>query len=150
MNTLLAKLKESDRRLAAMYEDQLAAAVPQLVADTRESTAPVKTAVKNVGHFGSFDALRKTVLDVRGRLGDDTPVVVALAGVSEDDKPMVAVATNEAARKAGIKAGDLVRGASKMLGGGGGGKPDFAQGGGVDATRIDAALEALANEAMRG
>ena len=150
VNTLLAKLKESDRRLAAMYEDQLAAAVPQLVADTRESTAPVKTAVKNVGHFGSFDALRKTVLDVRGRLGDDTPVVVALAGVSEDDKPMVAVATNEAARKAGIKAGDLVRGASKMLGGGGGGKPDFAQGGGVDATRIDAALEALANEAMRG
>ena len=90
------------------------------------------------------------MLDVRGRLGDDTPVVVALAGVSEDDKPMVAVATNEAARKAGIKAGDLVRGASKMLGGGGGGKPDFAQGGGVDATRIDAALEALANEAMRG
>ena len=37
VNTLLAKLKESDRRLAAMYEDQLAAAVPQLVADTRES-----------------------------------------------------------------------------------------------------------------
>ena len=29
-------------------------------------------------------------------------VVVALAGVNEDDKPMVAVATNEAARKAGI------------------------------------------------
>ena len=46
--------------------------------------------------------------------------------------------------------GDLVRGASKILGGGGGGKPDFAQGGGADATKINEALEALANQAMKG
>lgn len=149
VNTLLAKLKESDRRLAAMYEGQLAASVPELVKAAQTSAAPVRVAAKNVGHFGSFDALRKTVLDVRGRLGDDKPVVVALAGVSEDDKPMVAVATNEAARKAGIKAGDLVRGASKMLGGGGGGKPDFAQGGGQDASKIDEALAALETEALK-
>ena len=137
VNALLAKLKESDRRLASMYESQLAASVPALVADTKNSAALVKVAVKNVGHFGAVDALRKTVLDVRAQLGEDAPVVVALAGVNEDDKPMVAVATNEAARKAGIKAGDLVRGAAKVLGGGGGGKPDFAQGGGVDASKID-------------
>ena len=64
VNTLLAKLKESDRRLAAMYEGQLAASVPQLVAAAKTSAARVKVAAKNVGHFGSFDALRKTVLDV--------------------------------------------------------------------------------------
>ena len=63
---------------------------------------------------------------------------------------MVAVATNAAARDLGIKAGDLVRGASKMLGGGGGGKPDFAQGGGADASKIDEALEALKAQAMKG
>ena len=149
INPMLAKLKESDRRLASMYESQLAASVPALVADTKNSAAPVKVAVKNVGHFGAVDALRKTVLDVRAQLGEDAPVVVALAGVNEDDKPMVAVATNEAARKAGIKAGDLVRGAAKVLGGGGGGKPDFAQGGGVDASKIDEALEALKHEAQK-
>ncbi len=99
VNMLLAKLKESDRRLAAMYESQLAASVPTLVAEAKASSAPVKVAKKNVGHFGSFDALRKTVLDVRGQLGEDAPVVVALAGMNEDGKPMVAVATNEAARK---------------------------------------------------
>ena len=150
VNMLLAKLKESDRRLAAMYESQLAASVPTLVAEAKASSAPVKVAKKNVGHFGSFDALRKTVLDVRGQLGEDAPVVVALAGMNEDGKPMVAVATNEAARKQGIKAGDLIRGASKVLGGGGGGKPDFAQGGGADATKIDEALEALAGQALKG
>lgn len=150
VNALLAKLKESDRRLAAMYESQLAAAVPELVKAAQASQAPVRVAAKNVGHFGSFDALRKTVLDVRSRLGEESPVVVALAGVSADDKPMVAVATNEAARKLGIKAGDLVRGASKILGGGGGGKPDFAQGGGADASKIDDAISALEHEALKG
>ncbi|MCH4208609.1 alanine--tRNA ligase [Bifidobacterium sp.] len=143
LNVLLAKLKESDRRLAAMYEAQLAASVPELVKQTKDSNAPVKVATKNVGHFGSFESLRKTVLDVRGQLGEEVPAVVALAGISDEDRPMVAVATNAAARKFGIKAGDLVRGASKVLGGGGGGKPDFAQGGGTDATKIDAALGAL-------
>ena len=37
-----------------------------------------------------------------------------------------------------------------LLGGGGGGKPDFAQGGGADATKIDEALEALAGQALKG
>jgi alanyl-tRNA synthetase len=149
INVLLAKLKDSDRRLAAMYESQLAASVPGLVKQAQESNAPVKVAASNVGHFGSFETLRKTVLDVRGKLGEDVPAVVALSGINEDGKPMVAVATNEAARKAGIKAGYLVRGASKVLGGGGGGKPDFAQGGGTDATKIDAALNALTQAVAR-
>lgn len=149
INTLLAKLKDSDRKLASMYEAQLAQSVPEILAQAQQSTAPVVVAAKNVGHFGSFDVLRKTVMDMRNRLGDDKPVVVALAGVSEDDKPMIAVATNELARKDGIKAGDLVRGASKILGGGGGGKPDFAQGGGADASKIDEALSALTHEAMK-
>ena len=39
VNALLAKLKESDRRLASMYESQLAASVPALVADTKNSAA---------------------------------------------------------------------------------------------------------------
>ena len=134
-----------------MYESQLAASVPALVADTKNSAAPVKVAVKNVGHFGAVDALRKTVLDVRAQLGEDAPVVVALAGVNEDDKPMGAVATvcGKEAVARGIKAGDLVRGAAKVLGGGGGGKSDFAQGGGVDASKIDEALEALKHEAQK-
>ncbi|KFI46776.1 alanyl-tRNA synthetase [Bifidobacterium bohemicum] len=149
VKALEAKVKESDRRLASLYESQLAGAVPQLVASAEdESVSGLHLASSNVGHFGSFDALRKTVLDVRGRLGEDAPVVVALAGINEDGKPMVAVATNEMARKAGLKAGDLVRVASKILGGGGGGKPDFAQGGGADAGKVDEALSALRQMAV--
>ena len=45
-------------------------------------------------------------------------------------RPLTVVATNEAARERGVKAGELVRTAAKTLGGGGGGKDDVAQGGG--------------------
>ena len=103
VNMLLAKLKESDRRLAAMYESQLAASVPTLVAEAKASSAPVKVAKKNVGHFGSFDALRKTVLDVRGQLGEDAPVVVALAGYERGRQAHGRRGNNEAARKQGIE-----------------------------------------------
>jgi alanyl-tRNA synthetase len=52
----------------------------------------------------------------------------------------VVVATNESARTHGLRAGDLVKAASTALGGGGGGKPDLAQGGGTDVAAIPAAI----------
>ena len=150
ISALLAKLKESDRRLAATYEQQMAQAVPELASQALHAPEDVKIASRNMGRFGSVDALRKTVTDLRARMGEEYPVVVALAGVSEDDKPVIFVATNQAARDRGFRAGDLVRTASKVLGGGGGGKPDFAQGGGQDASAIDRALKALSDQVREG
>ena len=141
--SLMDKLKESDRKLAALYESQLKAQIPALVESARLSSDDVVVVASHVGQFASTDALRSAVMDVRAQIGDNKPVVVALAGVGESGSPSIIVATNDPARDKGLKAGDLVRNASKMLGGGGGGKPDFAQGGGQDASRIDAALEDL-------
>ena len=123
-----------------MYGAQLAQSVPALVDEANASQADVVVISRNVGRFGSFEALRRTVLDIRSRMGEGRPVVIALAGVNEDDRPMIAVATNASARSLGFKAGDLVRSASAVLGGGGGGKPDFAQGGGVDVSKVDEAI----------
>ena len=114
----------------------------------KNSADDVVVAAKNVGNFGSSDALRKAVADIRARLGESKPTVVALAGEAEGGKAVIIVAANEAARNNGIKAGDLARTASKMLGGGGGGKPDMAQGGGVDVTKIDEALDGLSVQAQ--
>jgi alanyl-tRNA synthetase len=42
--------------------------------------------------------------------------------------------------KKGVKAGDCVKEAVKLVGGGGGGRPDLAEAGGKDPSQIDAAL----------
>ncbi|MFD9013056.1 DHHA1 domain-containing protein, partial [Streptomyces sp. NPDC059552] len=86
--------------------------------------------------------LRKLVLDVRGRIQGDRPAVVALF-TTANDRPLTVIATNEAARERGLKAGDLVRTAAKTLGGGGGGKPDVAQGGGQNPGAIPEAISAV-------
>jgi alanyl-tRNA synthetase len=70
--------------------------------------------------------------------------VVALVATSEDGKAsiVVGVTPDLIAR---ISAVDLVRKASAVLGGkGGGGKPDMAQAGGPDGSKADAALAAIA------
>mgnify|MGYP001545572088 CR=1 FL=1 len=80
---------------------------------------------------------------MRERLGSD-PVVVALAA-RIGDKPAVIVATNDAARSSGARAGVLAKLAAGILGGGGGGKDDLAQGGGSDPSAIAGALSAIAD-----
>jgi alanyl-tRNA synthetase len=85
---------------------------------------------------------------VRSRLGESEPSVVAIAGAAKG-RPVVVVATNAAARAAGVRAGALVKLASGVLGGGGGGKDDLAQGGGTDVSKVGEALDAVLT-AVRG
>jgi alanyl-tRNA synthetase len=56
---------------------------------------------------------------------------------------VIVVATNEEARRWGLKAGELVRQGSGVLGGGGGGKDDLAQGGGTDPAKVGDALRRI-------
>ncbi len=50
----------------------------------------------------------------------------------------------------GVKAGPIIRAAAKLQGGGGGGKPDLAQGGGPNVARLDEALKAGMEEMRAG
>lgn len=147
----LARLKEVEKELAALRAAQLQAEAGRLVQDAVEvsgAQATVRLLAHDAGPVGSGDELRSLVLDLRSRLENTagnaagTPAVVAMAGTAKG-RPLVVIGTNQAARGAGLKAGALVKTACGVLGGGGGGKDDLAQGGGQDASRIDAALAAV-------
>ena len=140
IHDLLANLKQAERRIAELEAAQLATRVPALA----ESAAPaggVRLVAESLGAVNSADDARRVAVEVRERLGDGA-AAVALGGES-NGKPIIVVATNEAARAEGVKAGELVKLAAGILGGGGGGKPDVAQGGGQDAAQLPAALEAI-------
>ena len=57
---------------------------------------------------------------------------------SETGKLVAAVGQSGLAK--GVKAGSIIRAAAKALGGGGGGRPELAQGGGPNVEKLDEAL----------
>ncbi|WP_317228667.1 alanine--tRNA ligase [Clavibacter sp. MX14-G9D] len=137
---LMANLRTAERRIADFEAQALQQRVPALLAQGSR-VGSVTLIQESLGGVRSADEVRQLVTLVRERAGSD-PVVVALAGDAAG-KPTVIVATNQAARDAGAKAGQLARAAAAVLGGGGGGKDDLAQGGGSDVSAIPDALAAV-------
>jgi alanyl-tRNA synthetase len=138
---LLANLKAAEKRIAQFEASALAERVPAIVS-TAHPVGGVTLVSENVGAAASSEELRSLATTVRDRLGSEASVVALAANVS--GKPSVIVATNSASRDAGARAGALAKIAAGILGGGGGGKDDLAQGGGSDLAAIGAALDAIA------
>ena len=132
-----AQLKAAEKKIAAFEAAKLAERVPELLASA-ETLGDVRVVTASLGTVGSADDIRGLALQLRERLSSEAGVVV-LAGEAAG-KPVVIAATTEGARTAGVRAGDLAKLGAKVLGGGGGGEPDLAQGGGTDPAQIDAAL----------
>ncbi|MFF4479259.1 alanine--tRNA ligase [Streptomyces sp. NPDC001520] len=138
---MLSKLKEAEKEIERFRAEKVLQAAAGLAQGAKDVRGTALVAAK-VPDGTSADDLRKLVLDVRGRIPGDRPAVVALFTVA-GGRPLTVIATNEAARERGLKAGDLVRTAAKTLGGGGGGKPDVAQGGGQNPDAVGEAIEAV-------
>ncbi|RTE67032.1 alanine--tRNA ligase [Amphritea opalescens] len=80
-------------------------------------------------------ALRDTIDQLKNKLGSG---VVVLATIADGKVSLAAGVTKDLTGQ--VKAGDLVRNLTAALGGKGGGRPDFAQGGGTDTEALPAVL----------
>ncbi|WJX99224.1 alanine--tRNA ligase [Curtobacterium sp. 458] len=140
IQSLMDDLKTAQKRIAEFESANLQQRVPA-IARTASTVGATTVVAEKVDGVQSGDDLRSLATGVRAQLGDGAAVVVLGAVVNE--KPVVIVATNDAARAAGVQAGPLAKEAAGVLGGGGGGKPDLAQGGGTDAAALPAALRAV-------
>ncbi|HET6671934.1 MAG TPA: alanine--tRNA ligase, partial [Agromyces sp.] len=124
---LVTSLKAAEKKIQAFEARALSDRVPALAANAVR-TGEVLLVAETVGQLGSGDELRSLATAVRAKLGDAASVVALTAEVG--GKPVAIVATSPAARDAGANAGALAKAMASVLGGGGGGKPDLAQGGG--------------------
>ncbi|WP_407563733.1 alanine--tRNA ligase [Streptomyces sp. 184] len=138
---MLARLKDAEKEIEKFRAEKVLQAAAGLAEGARDVRGVALVAAR-VPDGTAAEDLRKLVLDVRGRIPGDRPAVVALFSVAAG-RPVTVIATNEAARERGLKAGDLVRTAAKTLGGGGGGKPDIAQGGGQHPQAVGEAVAAV-------
>jgi alanyl-tRNA synthetase len=64
--------------------------------------------------------------------------VIVLGAVIGERPSFLAMVSKELTSK--VKAGDLIKQVAAVAGGGGGGRPDMAQAGGKDASKLDDAL----------
>ena len=154
------KAEQADERVAATLEQ-----VRRLEKELRQTKQQLALAKANAGgggddgairkKLGALTALARVVHGVGGKdlraLGDQERDrngrgAVLLVSKTEDGKValLVAVSKDESAR---LHAGKLVGKLAPMVGGRGGGRPDFAQAGGDDASGIDEAIEAFFHHA---
>lgn len=86
------------------------------------------------------DIVKNVAFTVRRECTDHT----AFVGVTvSEGKPLLTVALSDDLVKEGLNAGQIVREAAKLIKGGGGGQPFFAQAGGKDAEGVSLALEKI-------
>jgi alanyl-tRNA synthetase len=137
VSALVGQLRDAQKEIDRFRVGQVLAAAERLAEQPRDVFG-VAVVTHDAGEAATDD-LRTLALDVRGRMPSDRPAVVAVAGVSRK-RPAIVVVTNDEARRWRVSAGDLVREAARVLGGGGGGKPDVAQGGGSDPAKVADAL----------
>ena len=85
--------------------------------------------------------MRDAADQLKARLGSG---VVVLGAVEDDKVRLVAAVTDDLTGS--LKAGQLIRPVAEHVGGKGGGRADFAQAGGSEPAKLDAALELVAAE----
>jgi alanyl-tRNA synthetase len=133
----IEELRVAHKKIAELEAAQALGRLPELLAKSIDIAGKRVLALAVDGL--TPEQLRQLAVKAREELGSSSVVVLASAA---DGRVTVMVACGQAAIEAGIKAGDLARVASAVLGGGGGGKPDLAQGGGTEVSKLEEAISA--------
>ncbi len=134
VQTLLDDLKMKEKELAAL-KSKLAGS---LVDDVLSQKKDVKGVSLVVARTDELDAegMRQLIDTLKSKIGSG---VIVLGSGKPDQIAFIAGVTKDLTSR--VKAGDIVKEVAKITGGGGGGRPDLAQAGGKDATKVDEALK---------
>ncbi|WP_445490243.1 alanine--tRNA ligase [Niallia sp. 03133] len=132
---LLAEVKQLQRE-----NESLAAKISNIEAgnlvDNVKEINGVKVLVANIQGI-EMNNLRTMADDLKQKVGS---VVVVLGSVNEGKVNLIAAVTKDLIEK-GFHAGKIIKEVATRCGGGGGGRPDMAQAGGKDPSKLQDALQ---------
>ena len=148
VQALLDEVDALRREREAMERRMSLRSADALLSQAREINGVTVLAAR--AEASNADNLREMGDYLRDKLGSG---VIAL-GAAVNDRPILAVmVTDDLVAERGLNAAEIARSAARLMGGGGGGRPNVAQAGGRDASKLDAALaraRELAGEAAAG
>ena len=128
LDNLLAQQKELEKALKAAQQREAAGRAKDLIA-----TAENHAIIANLGEVdGDYAMALSTALK------SQFDGIVVLAATGGGNVTLIATVAKD--HQAKVKAGDIIKTIAPIVGGKGGGKPDFARGGGKDVSKVDEAL----------
>ena len=133
---LLKRTKDLEKELAAAKQ----ALVTGQATDHTDAVQEIAGIKVLATRMDGADA--KTLRDAVDKLKDKLQNAVVVLGSVDDGKVRLAagVTKNNTDK---VRAGDLIKPVAEQVGGKGGGRPDFAQAGGTDPTKLDQALKSV-------
>lgn len=138
-SSLVTDLKAAEKEIEKLKNKIISSSIDEILSSATEINN-IKVVCSRFDQLDA-DSLRNTADTIRSKIGSG---LVVLASGNTDKVNFVAMATKDAV-SSGIHCGNIVKEISRITGGGGGGRPDMAQAGGKDATKIDEALKQVAN-----
>lgn len=136
IDTLGVDLKNAEKEIEKLRSKLVSGSMESVLSGIQEIKG-VKVLTARFDQL-DIDALRNTGDMLKNKLESG---VVVLATGYEDKVSFIVYATKDVIEK-GIHSGNIIKEIAKIAGGGGGGRPDMAQAGGKDVSKIDEALKA--------
>jgi alanyl-tRNA synthetase len=135
LEKLLADLREKEKRITELQGKLAGGATRDLLADARHVNGVTVLATR-------VDGLDdKGLREMADRLRDRIKSGVVVLGTALGERAVLLAAVTKDLTGT-YHAGNIIKQLAPLVGGGGGGRPDFAQAGGKDPARLDAALAA--------
>ncbi|MBD2249719.1 alanine--tRNA ligase [Nostoc parmelioides] len=141
ITTLQNELRTSEKQLETL-KGQLAIAKSDSLIQTADTLGDHKIIVAQLEGVDP-ESLKSAAERLLQKIGNGA---VVLGSVPEADKVSLVAAFSPEVNKKGLQAGKFIGAIAKICGGGGGGRPNLAQAGGRDASKLPAALEQAQSE----
>ena len=143
ITTLQTELRNNEKEIQSL-KSQIAIVKSDSLLQTAEIIGEHKIIVAQMADIDP-ESLKAAAERLLQKIGNGA---VVLGSIPEAGKVSIVAAFSSEVNKKGIQAGKFVGTIAKICGGGGGGKPNLAQAGGRDASKLPEALETAKNDLL--